>query len=176
MDRNDDSTYTLDEVDCGILYELQLDARGITHEEISEKVGVSASTVRNRIARLEAADVIETYVPKINYEQAGLPLRVQFICTAAPDIRSQCAQEALEIPGVISIDETITSEQNLVIEVVALDTQNLAEITQQLTDLNLQLHTSEIITNSYTKPFNYFERSGEQTHSSQEKTAADDAE
>ncbi|MFC7009408.1 Lrp/AsnC family transcriptional regulator [Halalkalicoccus salilacus] len=89
-DRDDTDTYTLDTVDRGILYELQLDARGITHEEISEKVGVAPSTVRNRIARLEAADIIETYVPKLNYERTGFPLRVLFICTAAPDIRSQC--------------------------------------------------------------------------------------
>lgn len=176
MDRDDSDAYTLDDVDCGILYELQLDARGITHEEISEEVGVSPSTVRNRIARLEEVGIIETYVPQINYERAGLPLRVQFICTAAPDIRSQCAQNALEIPGVISIDETITSEQNLVIEVVALDTQNLAQITQQLTDLDLQIHTSEIITKTYTKPFTYFERACEQAQARREKTAADDGE
>ena len=113
MDRDDTDTYTLDTVDRGILYELQLDARHTTHEQISEELGVSPSTVRNRISRLEAAEIIETYVPKLNYERAGFPLRVQFVCTAAPDIRSQCAQQAIELDGVIRIDETITSEQNL---------------------------------------------------------------
>ena len=159
MDRDD--TYTLDDVDRGILYELQLNARNTTQEEISEKLGVSPSTVRNRITRLEAAEIIETYVPQINYERAGFPLRVQFVCTAAPDIRSRCAQEAIELNGVIRIAETITSEQNLCIEVVALDTQDLATITQHLTDLDLQVHTSEIITKTYTKPFTYFERAEE---------------
>ena len=164
-DRDNTDTYTLDTVDRGILYELQLDARGITHEEISEKVGVSPSTVRNRIARLEAAGIIETYVPQLNYERAGFPLRVQFVCTAAPEIRSQCAQQAIELDGVIRIDETITSEQNLGVQVVALDTQNLAEITQQLTELDLQIHSSEIITKTYTKPFTYFERAEEHAQS-----------
>lgn len=164
-DRDETDTYTLDDVSRGILYELQLDARNTTHEEISEKVGVSSSTVRNRITRLEAAGIIETYVPELNYERAGFPLRVQFICTAAPDLRSQCAQEAIELDGVIRIDETITSVRNLTIQVVALDTQILAEVTQHLTELELEIHSSEIVTTTYTKPFTHFEHAEERAQS-----------
>ena len=164
-DRDDTDTYTLDDVDRGILYELQLDARNTTHEQISEQIGVSSSTVRNRITKLEAAEIIETYVPQLNYERAGFPLRVQFVCTADPEIRSQCARKAIELDGVIRIDETITSEENLAIQVVALDTQNLAEITQQLTELELTIHSSEIVTTTYTKPFTHFERAEERARS-----------
>jgi DNA-binding Lrp family transcriptional regulator len=45
-------------------------------DEIAEEVDVSASTVRNRIDRLEEAGVIEGYYPKINYERANFPLHV----------------------------------------------------------------------------------------------------
>jgi Lrp/AsnC family transcriptional regulator, leucine-responsive regulatory protein len=178
MENRRDNMVSLDTIDCGILYELQVNARAATHEEISETVGVSPSTVRNRIARLEETNVIETYVPRLNYERAGFPLRVQFVCTAAPAIRSQCAQDALEIHGVVSIDETITSEQNLCIEVVALDTQDLAVITQQLDELDLVIHSSEIITKTYTKPFTYFERcgDGEQAQSCREGATNTDGE
>lgn len=178
MDSERDDMVSLDTVDYGILHQLQLNAREVTHEEISDKVGVSPSTVRNRIRRLEEANVIETYVPRLNYERAGFPLRVQFLCTAPPAIRSQCAQDALEIHGVISIDETITSEQNLCIEVVALDTQNLAVITQQLDELDLVIHSSEIITKTYTQPFTYFERcsDGDQTQSCREGAVETDDE
>lgn len=175
MGRNHDDRITLDTIDRGILYELQLDARNTTHEQISENLGVSPSTVRNRISKLEAADIIETYVPQINYERAGFPLRVQFVCTAAPDIRSRCAQETIELDGVIRIDETITSEQNLCIQVVALDTQDLATITQQLTELDLQVHSSEIITKTYTKPFTYFERAEEHVHSQSRREESPEA-
>jgi len=61
---------TLDEVDRGILFVLQRDARNITIQEITKKVEVSASTVRNRISKLEDTDIIEGYSPQINYEQA----------------------------------------------------------------------------------------------------------
>ncbi|MFC7009772.1 Lrp/AsnC family transcriptional regulator [Halalkalicoccus salilacus] len=180
MVRKHNDTYTLDTIDQGILYELQLDARNTTHEEISEELDVSPSTIRNRITKLEAADIIETYVPQTNYERAGFPLRVQFVCTAAPEIRSCCAQKAIELHGVIRIDETITSEQNLCIEVVALDTQDLATITQHLTKLDLQINSSEIITKTYTKPFTYFERAEEhvqsQSQSRREESPEGDAE
>lgn len=178
MVRKHDDTYTLDNIDRRILYELQLNARNTTHKQISKKLGVSPSTVRNRITKLEAAEIIETYVPQLNYERAGFPLRVLFVCTAAPEIRSHCAQKAIKLDDVIRIDETITSEQNLGIHVVALDTQNLARITQQLTGLDLQINSSEIITKTYTKPFTYFKRAEEhaQSRSRQEEPPEGDAE
>lgn len=50
--------YELDEVDRGILYLLQKDARHNTNKEIGDAVGVSPGTVRNRIENLEEAGVI----------------------------------------------------------------------------------------------------------------------
>ncbi|WP_312908269.1 Lrp/AsnC family transcriptional regulator [Natronosalvus caseinilyticus] len=43
----------LDSVDKGILYLLQEDARNNTTNAIGEQVGVSSSTVANRITKLE---------------------------------------------------------------------------------------------------------------------------
>jgi len=61
------SSTPLDEVDRGILFVLQQDARNTTIAEIADEVEVSSSTVRNRIDRLEDEGVIEGYYPKINY-------------------------------------------------------------------------------------------------------------
>jgi len=57
-------TYELDEVDHGILYYLQQDARNSTSTEMAEELDITASTVRNRLARLEDEGVIEKYVPR----------------------------------------------------------------------------------------------------------------
>lgn len=43
----------LDNVDRGILHELQYEARNRTAKEIADRVAMSASTVRNRITELE---------------------------------------------------------------------------------------------------------------------------
>lgn len=160
-----DDKITLDNVDRGILHELQHNARAVTHEEISTTVGVSPSTVRNRISQLENTNVIDDYTAQLNYEQAGYPLRVQFICTAPTKDRSQSAQQILEVRGVITIHEMLTSEHNLIIEVVATDTNDLAEITQQLSEHDLTIHSSEIIANTYSQPFSGFDQETVQVHS-----------
>lgn len=49
----------LDDVDRSILYMLQQDARNSTAQDIADRAGVSASTVRNRIDQLEADGIIE---------------------------------------------------------------------------------------------------------------------
>jgi DNA-binding Lrp family transcriptional regulator len=57
----------LDDVDRGILYELQREARNTTAQEIADLVGVSPGAVRNRIERLEAGGVVipaSTSVPR----------------------------------------------------------------------------------------------------------------
>jgi len=150
-------TVTLDEVDRGILYALQEDARNTTISEIAEEVDVSPSTVRNRIERLEAEGVIEGYYPKINYERANLPLHVLFICSAPAEQREQLAREALDARGVVDVRETLTGTRNLFVEAVATDTRDLAAITNDLAGLGFRIESSEILTNHYTRPWTHFD-------------------
>jgi len=147
----------IDAVDEGVLYALQRDARNVTTEEIAREVNVSASTVRNRIDKLEGAGVIESYQPQVNYERAGFPLCVMFVCTIAPDSRATVAQSVLDVTGVTDVTEMITSEHNLYIEVVATSTRDLTRITGELNEHGLQVHSSEIITNHYSQPWGHFE-------------------
>lgn len=172
MVKEQNGNVVLDDVDQKILYELQQDARKTTHEEISTTVGVSQSTVRNRITALEDTGVIKTYTPELDYERAGFPLRVQFICTPSMEQRNQAAKDALDVGGIITVQEMVTSERNLRIEVIATSSQDLTEITRELGNLNLSIHTSEIITNTLNQPFNYFEHSQSRAEVSE---AAEDA-
>lgn len=147
----------LDSVDKGVLHALQRDARNVTTQEIAEIVDVSASTVRNRMDKLESVGIIESYHPKINYERAGFPLRVLFVCTIDPDSRGTVAQSVLDARGVTEVTELITSEHNLYIEVIGTSTGDLMRITSELTEYGLQIHSSEIITNNYSQPWAEFE-------------------
>ena len=151
------SPISLDDVDRGILFTLQRDARNTTIAEIAEEVGVSSSTVRNRIERLEEAGVIEEYYPKIDYEAASFPLHVLFICSAPTEERERLAHEALESHGVVDIREMLTSTRNLFVEAVATDTRDLTDISNQLAALGFEIESSEIITNHYTRPWAHFE-------------------
>jgi len=152
-----DTEVSLDEVDRGVLFVLQRDARNITIQEIADEVEVSATTVRNRIDRLENTGAIEGYAPQINYERAGFPLRLLFICSADPDIRNQTAQDCLDVEGIINVNELVTSERNLHVQAVATSTRDLTRMTEELNGHGLVIHSSEIITNHYSQPWGHFE-------------------
>lgn len=147
----------LDDVDRGILFLLQEDARNITIAEIAERVNVAASTVRNRIQDMEETGVIEGYFPKINYERANYPLHVLFVCSAPADEREELAANILDQNGVVDVREMLTSKRNIYVEVVATDTRDLTEITNSLTKMGFSVESSEIITNHYTRPWAEFE-------------------
>ncbi|WP_435345980.1 Lrp/AsnC family transcriptional regulator [Haloarchaeobius sp. HRN-SO-5] len=118
---------------------------------------VSASTVRNRIERLEETGVIEGYYPKINYELANYPLHVLFVCSAPADEREELAVGALDRHGVVDVREMLTSTRNIYVEVVAVDTRDLTEITNDLAAMGFEIVSSEIVTNHYIRPWAEFE-------------------
>jgi DNA-binding Lrp family transcriptional regulator len=74
----------LDDVDRSILYLLQRDARNTTAQDMADKIGVSASTIRNRIDQLEDDGIIKGFHPEIDYEAANLPLQLTFVISAPP--------------------------------------------------------------------------------------------
>lgn len=66
-------TSNLDELDRGILQELNIDARR-SHREIAHRLKVSPTTVSSRIERLERQGVIRGYVPLLDDEALGWDL------------------------------------------------------------------------------------------------------
>ena len=160
----------LDGVDRGILYLLQRDARNTTAQEMADKVGVSASTVRNRIDALEASGVIEGYTPVINYEAANFPLRLMFVVTADPAHRVDIVEKLLGIRGVISVREMITGHRNLHVEVIATDTRDITRVTDAVHDQGVQIDSTEIMRQSRIQPFDHFHMTDEQRREFQESS------
>ncbi|WP_129113611.1 Lrp/AsnC family transcriptional regulator [Halegenticoccus tardaugens] len=153
----------LDDVDRGVLHELQVDARKKTAQEIADKVGVSASTVRNRIEHLENEGVIEGYYPKIDYEKATLPLQILFVCTADPIERTSMVEDVLGVQGVIDVREMLTGHRNLYVEVIGTSTEDITRITDAIHALGLEIESSEIMRQRRVQPFNHFYLSADHT-------------
>jgi DNA-binding Lrp family transcriptional regulator len=151
----------LDDVDRGVLYMLQREARNTTAREIADTVGVSPSTVRNRIDRLEADGVIRGYHPEIDYEAANLPLRVLFVCTAPATGRTELATEVLEVQGVVDMREMMTGRRNVHVEVVGTSTSDITRIADAIHELGLKIESSELVKRQTTQPFNHFHFSGD---------------
>lgn len=102
---NDDD---LDRTDMGILYLLQRNARDTTTEEIGEKVGLAASTVANRIRKLENTGVIRDYRPTIDYRAAGFDQHVLVVGTVPSDDHEDVVERTIEVDGVVNVRELMT--------------------------------------------------------------------
>ncbi|WP_254525080.1 Lrp/AsnC family transcriptional regulator [Natrinema caseinilyticum] len=146
----------LDETNKAVLYLLQRDARRLTTREMADRIGVSASTVRNRIEQLEAEGIISGYHPVVDYDKAGLQLHVLFICTAPNPRREQLAVAARDVSGVVTIQEVLNGKENVQVEAVGTETDDIARISDELCDLGLEIVNSKILKSSHKQPFDHF--------------------
>lgn len=135
---------------------LQEDARQTTAQEIADTVGVSPSTIRNRIDQLETDGIIKGYHPEIDYEAANLPLRVVFVCTAPATERADMAEKVMDVKGVVDLREMMTGRRNIHIEVVGTSTIDITRITDAVHDLGLEIDSSELMKRREMQPFDHF--------------------
>lgn len=147
----------LDDTDRANLYLLQQEKRtNLSHEDIAEKIDVSSSTVGNRIRQLKEEGILQDYQPKINYEAAGVPHHILFVCTAPFGERKEIAAQATEIDGVVNVRELLTGQRNLHVEIVCLDAKSIETVAEELDRLGLEIEMSEILREEYAQPFNHF--------------------
>ncbi|QLD89389.1 AsnC family transcriptional regulator [Natronomonas salina] len=146
----------LDDVDRAILQLLQRDARNLTAVDIADRVGVSDGTVRNRIQNLEARDVVEGYVPVIDYERAGYPLQIRIVCTAPIVERERLTREALRVEGVVEVHEVMTGRGNVEVKAVAPRHDDVTRVALALDEMGLDVESEELIRHHYFRPFNHF--------------------
>ncbi|ELY82497.1 Lrp/AsnC family transcriptional regulator [Natrinema pallidum] len=140
--------YELDAVDREILYALQEEARNLSSSEIADRTDASSSTVRKRIQRLESEGVIKGYSANIDYTKSGYPIRMLLFCTAPIPDRGAYIDDLLEVAGVVSVQELITGEQNLLVTVVVENDRDVTPIAQQLADMGLTI-TDEVLVRSH---------------------------
>lgn len=149
-------TEELDEIDRGILQLLQGDARNRTPVDMAEHLPVSDGTVRNRIENLEERGIIEGYVPVLNYEAAGFPLKLVISCPSPIRSRAEMAQEARDLPHVISVREMLTAQDNIRVTAVATDIDDITQIDAQLVELGLTIEREALMRHEFVRPFNGF--------------------
>lgn len=148
----------LDEIDRKILYLLQKEDRtDLTHDEIASRIDVSSSTVSNRLKALRHNDILVDYSPIINYENAGIPHHMLFVCTAPISARKELAERTIDIQRVIDVRELLTGKRNLHVEVVCLDTTTIETVTDELDEIGLEIESSEILRRNYNQPYSDFD-------------------
>ncbi|WP_251342294.1 Lrp/AsnC family transcriptional regulator [Haloplanus halophilus] len=147
----------IDDVDRAILYALQEDARNMSSGDIAERTGTSDSTVRKRIRRLESDGVIKGYSASVDYQKSGYPLRMLLYCTAAIPERGDLIPDILEIDGVVSVQELVTGEQNLLVTAVGESDSDITSVAQALLDMGLTVADEVLVRTHETTPFGKFD-------------------
>ena len=147
----------IDDVDRAILYALQEDARNTSSGDIAERAGTSDSTLRKRIQRLESDGVIKGYSAEVDYQRSGYPLRMLLYCTASIPERGDMLPEILAIDGVISVQELVTGEQNLLVTAVGESDDDITPVAQRLIDMGLTVADEVLVRSHETTPFGKFD-------------------
>jgi len=146
----------IDDIDKAILYALQEDARNTSSGDIAERTGTSDSTVRKRIQRLEAEAVIKGYSAQVDYQQSGYPLRMLLFCTASIPERGDLVPDILEIDGVVSVQELVTGEKNLLVTAVGESDDDITPVAQELLNMGLTVADEVLVRSHETTPFGKF--------------------
>ncbi|MFB6161362.1 MAG: Lrp/AsnC family transcriptional regulator [Haloferacaceae archaeon] len=147
----------IDDVDGAILYALQEDARNMSSGDIAERTETSDSTVRKRIQRLESEGVIKGYSASVDYQKSGYPLRMLLYCTASIPERGDLIPDILAIDGVVSVQELVTGEQNLLVTAVGESDGDITSVAQELLDMGLTVADEVLVRTHETTPFGKFD-------------------
>lgn len=151
------SDQDIDDVDRAILYALQEDARNMSSGDIAERTGTSDSTVRKRIQRLESNGVIKGYSAEVDYQRSGYPLRMLLFCTASIPERGDLIPGVLEIDGVVSVQELLTGDQNLLVTAVGESDSDITPVAQELLEMGLTVADEVLVRSHETTPFGGFD-------------------
>ena len=152
------TTEDVDDVDKAILHALQEDARNTSSDEIAKRTGTAGSTVRKRIQRLEADEVIKGYSADVDYGKSGYSLRMLLFCTASIPERGDLIPEILEISGVVSVQELVTGEQNLLVTAVGETDDDITPVAQELLGMGLTVADEVLVRTHQTTAFDEFKR------------------
>ncbi|MFF0024603.1 Lrp/AsnC family transcriptional regulator [Streptomyces sp. NPDC005496] len=127
-------TESLDATDWAILTEVQRDGR-IPFTELARRVNLSASATKERVRRLEEAEVITGYRAEVDLQRTGYPvMAVVRLKYPGPGTRHEPLRRLLgERPEILECLRT-TGDDCYVMKVAATSTAHLEEIVDELAE------------------------------------------
>lgn len=120
----------MDEKGRTILGLIEADSR-LTYAQIGERVGLAASSVHDRIRKLERQGVIRAYRADLDFEAIGLPITAFVSLALQPSSPSDIPGKVGEFPYVESC-YSVAGDNSYVLVVRAPSTQALEELLDAL--------------------------------------------
>jgi Lrp/AsnC family transcriptional regulator, leucine-responsive regulatory protein len=120
----------MDEVGLKILSLLEGNAR-LSYAEIGKKVGLAASSVHDRVRKMEKAGVIKGYRAEVDFERTGLPITAMVSLALRPASPTDIPTRVAEFPLVESC-YSVAGDNSYVLVVRAPTTKALEELLDAL--------------------------------------------
>ncbi len=138
--------HALDRVDCAIVRALQRNGRD-SFAEIGKVVGLSATSVAERIRRLEEAGIVEGYGVRLSAAKLGYPVTAFILARPnGPDARFvKVARERSEILAC----HRVTGEFSFIAQVVVRDVAHLEELLNHLEPAAVHIVTLVVLSTAF---------------------------
>ena len=120
----------VDTIDLKIIAQLELNSR-TSYVEIGKHIGLSPSSVRERIQRLEDNEIIKGYKLALNNQKLGYGLEVFIMFKLFSGKLQLFCDELKDFPEIGEIFR-ITGPQNIIMKVVLLDQLHLQQFIDRL--------------------------------------------
>ncbi len=121
---------SLDETDRRILSLLEQDAR-MAYADIGERVGLAASSVHQRVRKLEQAGVIRRYRAEVDLERAGIEITAFVALALRPSSPADIPAQVAGLPLVESC-YSVAGDSSYVLVVRAPSTRALEQLLDRL--------------------------------------------
>ncbi|HEX9313445.1 MAG TPA: Lrp/AsnC family transcriptional regulator [Actinomycetota bacterium] len=139
----------MDERDLVILQALQEDARA-TFAEIGERVGLAASTVHDRVRKLERAGVIRGYRAEVDAESLGLFVTsLVSVMPLDPRQPDDLPDRVRELPEVEAC-HSVAGDENYILKVRTRTTSDLEDFLRRLREkAGVQTRTTVVLSTPF---------------------------
>jgi len=124
------SEATLDDIDWGILAEVQENAR-ITFTELGRRVSLTAPAVAERVRRLEESGVIAAFRAHLDPALVGYPITAFVRWTSTGPDCARLGEVAKGIPEIVECHR-ITGETSYILKVAARSVRHLEQLLDRL--------------------------------------------
>jgi len=138
--------HALDKVDRSIVAALQKNGRD-SFSEIGKAVGLSATSVAERVRRLEQAGIIEGYQVRLSAEKLGYPVTAFILARPlGPDARF--VKVAGERPEILACYR-VTGEFSFIAQAIVHDVTHLEELLNYLEPAAVHIVTLVVLSTSF---------------------------
>ncbi|HEX2196123.1 MAG TPA: Lrp/AsnC family transcriptional regulator [Actinomycetota bacterium] len=120
----------MDSIDRRIVALLEKDAR-LTYGEVGQRVGLAASSVHDRVRKLERTGVLRGYRADVDFEAVGLPITAFVSLGLRPSSPADIPARVAEFPLVESV-YSVAGDNSYVLVVRAPSTTALEELLDAL--------------------------------------------